>query len=128
MKILGRRQFHAPLVNDFLAEQGGLFVVVQPLRVAAFAQHGGFPIFGHHAEMNLVNVAILDGDFRLRIIPHALDGDLRTLRLNLVNQVVAHPAAGALRVGVATLLGNLVCLHLVAILIQRTGQVKTCPR
>ena len=125
VEILRGRQLHAPLLDDLLAEQGGFLVAVEPLRVAALALHGRFPVLGHDAEMNLVDVAILDGHVRTRVVPHALHSDLAALGLNLVDEIVAHRAAGALRERIPTLAGDAVCLHLVAFLIEVAGEVET---
>ena len=124
VKILGGRQLYAPFLDHLFAQESLAFIVVQPLRIAAFAFHGGFPIFGHNPEVNLIYVAVFYGDIRARIVPNALDGHLAALGLDLIDEVVAHGSAGTVGVGVATLNGNLVRLHLVAFLVERLSKVK----
>ena len=75
--------------------------------------------------MNLVHVAVLDGDVRLRVVPHALDVDVAALGLDLINEVVAHSTAGRVGEGVSTLLGDAVGFHLVAFAVEALGEVET---
>ena len=88
------------------------------MRVTSFTFHGGFPVLGYDAEMDFIHVAVFYGDVRAGIIPDAFDGDIAALGLDLVDEVMAHGSAGAVGVGVVALLGDLVCLHLVALLIE----------
>ena len=114
----GGGQFDAPFLNDFLAEQGGAFVVVEPIWIAAFAFHCRFPILGYHAEVDLIHITVLDGDLGLRVIPNALNGDVAALGLNLDYKIVALRAAGSFWECVCALEGDFVGLHFVTLLVE----------
>ena len=88
------------------------------MRVAPLTFHGGFPVLGYDAEMNFIHVAVFYGDVRAGIIPDAFDGDVAALGLDLVDEVMAHGASWAVGVSLFALFGDLVCLHLVALLIE----------
>ena len=74
--------------------------------------------------MNFIHVAVFHGDVRAGIIPDAFDGDVAALGLDLVDEVMAHGASGAVGVSLFALLGDLVGLHLVALLIERLSEVE----
>ena len=74
--------------------------------------------------MDFIHVAVFHGDVRAGIIPDAFDGDIAALGLDLVDEVMAHGASGAVGVSLFALFGDLVCLHLVALLIEGLREVE----
>ena len=120
MVIGGGWEFNTPFFDDFfiLMEQGFLLVLVQPLGVAPFAFHGVFPILSHNAEMDLIHITVLNHDIGLRVIPHALNCDIRGFGFDLIDEVMAHRATGCFRESVTALRGNFVRLDFVSILIK----------
>ena len=74
--------------------------------------------------MDFIHVAVFHGDVRAGIIPDAFDGDIAALGLDLVDEVMAHGASGAVGVSLFALFGDLVCLHFVSFLVEGLSEVK----
>ena len=116
--ILRCRQIGRPSESRPFGQEPALFVAIQLFGTSVGPLELLLPVVRHHAEIDFVQVAVTDCDRRCRIVPDAFGGDLDRLGFDLLNQVVALPAADAFGETALALGGDAVCFGQIAFLMQ----------